>query len=117
VIDTPEGKLAPGRFVQVALQPGGARDAVLVPTTAVIADGTQTRVIVQGEGGRFVPVVVRTGHSAGGMTEILSGLSGGEKVVASGQFLIDSEANLSGALERLSPPADDPHAGHADGTP
>jgi Cu(I)/Ag(I) efflux system membrane fusion protein len=108
VLDNPEGKLAPGMFVQVALQPGGARDAVLVPTAAVIADGTQTRVIVQGESGRFAPVIVRTGHSAGGMTEILSGLSGGEKVVASGQFLIDSEANLSGALERLGAKDDTP---------
>jgi Cu(I)/Ag(I) efflux system membrane fusion protein len=42
------------------------------------------------------------------MTEILSGLSGGEKVVASGQFLIDSEANLSGALERLGAKDDTP---------
>jgi Cu(I)/Ag(I) efflux system membrane fusion protein len=50
------------------------------------------------------------------MTEILVGLAGGERVVASGQFLIDSEANLSGALERLGEPAD-PHAGHADDKP
>jgi Cu(I)/Ag(I) efflux system membrane fusion protein len=108
VLDNPEGKLAPGMFVQVALQPSATRDTVLVPTAAVIADGTQTRVIVQGDAGRFAPVIVRTGHSAGGMTEILAGLSGGEKVVASGQFLIDSEANLSGALERLGAKDDAP---------
>lgn len=101
VLDNPDGELAPGMFVQVVLQPEASREAVLVPTGAVIADGDQMRVIMQGQAGRFVPVIVRTGHSAGGMTEILSGLSGGEKVVASGQFLIDSEANLSGALERL----------------
>jgi Cu(I)/Ag(I) efflux system membrane fusion protein len=41
------------------------------------------------------------GHSSGGRTEILEGLKGGERVVVSGQFLIDSEASLSGALERL----------------
>ena len=39
------------------------------------------------------------------MTEILSGLKGGERVVASGQFLLDSESNLSGGLERLGEPA------------
>ena len=108
VLDNPDGELAPGMFVQVALQPEAPREAVLVPTGAVIADGEQLRVIVQGQAGRFTPRVVRTGHSAGGMTEILSGLSGGEKVVASGQFLIDSEANLSGALERLGTRKDTP---------
>jgi Cu(I)/Ag(I) efflux system membrane fusion protein len=101
VLDNPDGKLAPGSFVQVAIEPEAAGEVILVPTGAVIADGNQVRVIVQAEAGRFTPVIVRTGHSAGGMTEILSGLSGGEKVVASGQFLVDSEANLSGALERL----------------
>jgi Cu(I)/Ag(I) efflux system membrane fusion protein len=108
VLDNVDGQLAPGMFVQVALQPEAVRDAVLVPTGAVIADGSQTRVIVQGDADRFTPVIVRTGQSAGGMTEILSGLSGGEKVVASGQFLIDSEANLSGALERLGAQDDSP---------
>jgi Cu(I)/Ag(I) efflux system membrane fusion protein len=100
VVDDADARLAPGMFVQVAIRPAAAPDAVLVPSAAVIADGTQTRVIVQ-RGDRFVPVLVRTGRSDGGNTEILSGLSGGERVVASGQFLIDSEANLSGALERL----------------
>jgi membrane fusion protein, copper/silver efflux system len=108
VLDNPDGTLVPGMFVQVALQPEAALDVVLVPTGAVIADGNQTRVIVQGDAGRFSPMIVRTGTSAGGMTEILSGLSGGEKVVASGQFLIDSEANLSGALERLGAKDDAP---------
>ena len=108
VLDNPNGQLAPGMFVQVALRPEAALEVVLVPSGAVIADGTQARVIVLGESGRFAPRVVRTGQSAGGMTEILSGLSGGEKVVASGQFLIDSEANLSGALERLGAKDDTP---------
>jgi hypothetical protein len=45
---------------------------------------------------------VRTGRAAGGYTEVLDGLHGGENVVVSGQFLIDSEASLSGALERLN---------------
>lgn len=108
VLDNPDGQLAPGMFVQVALRPETAREAVLVPSGAVIADGTQTRVVVLGDAGRFSPVVVRTGNSAGGMTEVLSGLSGGEKVVASGQFLIDSEANLSGALDRLGAKDDTP---------
>jgi Cu(I)/Ag(I) efflux system membrane fusion protein len=108
-LDNADGRLSPGQYVQVALQPS-ATDAVLVPSEAVIADGIQTRVIVL-RNDRFVPVVVRTGRSAGGRAEILEGLSPGERVVASGQFLIDSEANLSGALDRLGKPAAPPPAG------
>ena len=73
----------------------------LVPSEAVIGGGTQARVIILTPEGRIQPVPVRLGRSAGGMTEILAGLQGGEQVVASGQFLIDSEASLSGALDRL----------------
>jgi Cu(I)/Ag(I) efflux system membrane fusion protein len=116
VLANPDGRLVPGQLAQVGLRPqADAAMVVLVPSGAVIADGAQVRVIV-GDGERFAPRPVRTGRSGGGMTEILAGLDGGERVVASGQFLIDSEANLSGALERLAPP-DDADAGHADGTP
>jgi len=73
----------------------------LVPTEALIATGTDSRVIVQDADGGFRPVRVRTGRSGSGRTEILTGLKGGERVVVSGQFLIDSEASLSGMLERL----------------
>ena len=101
VLDNPDGVLAPGMFAQITLQPADGAEQPLVPSDAVIGAGSEARVIVMGEGGRFRPVAVRTGRSGGGFTEILSGLDGGERVVASGQFLIDSEANLSGALERL----------------
>ena len=107
VLDNPDGRMAPGQFVQVAVRPESSGEVVLVPNGAVIADGLQSRVIVLADE-RFVPVAVRTGRSGGGMTEIVSGLSGGEKVVASGQFLIDSEANLSGALENLGDKGDKP---------
>ena len=75
----------------------------------------QARVIVQDKDGSFRPVAVQPGRSSGGMTQILSGLAGGERVVASGQFLLDSEASLSGALERLNTGnGDDAHPqGHA----
>ena len=107
VLDNPEGVLAPGMFAQIALQPVDGAEHPLVPSDAVIGAGSEARVIVMGEGGQFRPVAVQTGRSGGGFTEILSGLEGGERVVASGQFLIDSEANLSGALERLGGDASD----------
>jgi len=101
VLENPGDRLAPGMFAQITLQPEAGADVPLVPTDAVIGAGDQARVIVLGEQGRFVPVIVQTGRSSGGRTEILRGLKGGERVVASGQFLIDSEASLSGALDRL----------------
>jgi len=102
VLDNPSGLLVPGMFAQITLKPVDGAEYPLVPSDALIGEGgTQARVIVLGDDDKFHPVAVQPGRSGGGMTEILSGLKGGERVVASGQFLIDSEANLSGALERL----------------
>lgn len=101
VLDNPNDLLAPGMFAQITLKPVDGAEHPLVPSDALIGAGAQARVIVLGDDDKFRPVAVQPGRSSGGMTEILSGLKGGERVVASGQFLIDSEANLSGALERL----------------
>jgi membrane fusion protein, copper/silver efflux system len=101
VLDNANGLLAPGMFAQVTLKPVDTAEHTLVPSDALIGSGAQARVIVLGKDDRFRPIAVQPGRSGGGMTEILSGLEGGERVVASGQFLIDSEANLTGALERL----------------
>jgi membrane fusion protein, copper/silver efflux system len=68
-------------------------------------------VIVKRADGRLQPVSVTTGNDSGSDTEVLSGLSEGEQVVASGQFLIDSEASLKSVLPRLDAgPASDVHA-------
>ena len=101
VLANPDGRLSPGMFVVVQLRPADGEALPVVPDDALIATGQQTRVIVVEADGHFRPLAVRTGRSADGFTEILTGLHGGEKVVVSGQFLIDSEASLSGALERL----------------
>jgi RND family efflux transporter, MFP subunit len=102
VIDNPEGALSPGMFATVQLNPTQGKAVPVVPDDALIATGTNTRVILAEGDGHFRAVAVRAGRAAGGYTEILDGLKGGEKVVVSGQFLIDSEASLSGALERLN---------------
>jgi membrane fusion protein, copper/silver efflux system len=101
VLANPGGRLSPGMFVSVQLQPADGEAVPVVPDDALIATGQQTRVIVAETDGHFRPLAVRTGRSADGYTEILSGVHGGEKVVVSGQFLIDSEASLSGALQRM----------------
>jgi Cu(I)/Ag(I) efflux system membrane fusion protein len=102
VIANPDGALSPGMFATVQLNPTRGEAVPVVPDDALIATGSHTRVIVAEDGGHFRAVAVRAGRAAGGYTEILDGLVGGEKVVVSGQFLIDSEASLSGALERLN---------------
>jgi len=93
------GRLRPGMFAQVALG-GDARPALLVPSEAVIRTGTRTIVMLATGDGRYHPAEVRAGREGGGQTEILEGLAAGEKVVASGQFLLDSEASLTGIAVR-----------------
>jgi Cu(I)/Ag(I) efflux system membrane fusion protein len=75
--------------------------ALMIPAEAVIRTGRRTLVIVAGENGRYAPTEIELGRRAGDRIEVRRGLSEGQNVVASGQFLIDSEANLSGALARL----------------
>ena len=93
------GRLRPGMFAQVALG-GTGSTALLVPSEAVIRTGTRTIVMLASGNGRYQPAEVRTGRESGGQTEILEGLAAGEKVVASGQFLLDSEASLTGIPAR-----------------
>jgi len=96
----PGQRLKPGMFASVSIVPATGAEAVLVPSEAVIRTGERDVVIVA-EGGRFVAADVEVGREAAGRSEIRKGLKPGDKVVASGQFLIDSEASLKGALSRL----------------
>jgi Cu(I)/Ag(I) efflux system membrane fusion protein len=95
------GKLVPGMFATIHMAPAQTRETLLVPSEAVIETGTRTVVIAVSDQGRFAPVEVATGAETNGQTEVVKGLSAGQKVVASGQFLIDSEASLRGTLQRL----------------
>jgi Cu(I)/Ag(I) efflux system membrane fusion protein len=85
----------------VQLTPAATDQVLLVPSEAVIRTGERNVVIVALGGGKFAPSEVDVGAEADGQTEIRKGLSAGQKVVASGQFLIDSESSLRGALERM----------------
>ena len=93
------GHLRPGMFAQVSLG-GDAKPALLVPSEAVIRTGIRTIVMLATGDGRYQPAEVLTGREGGGQSEILAGLAVGEKVVASGQFLLDSEASLTGIATR-----------------
>jgi membrane fusion protein, copper/silver efflux system len=102
VIDNPGQHLRPGMFAAAHLE-GPTQESVLtVPTEAVIKTGTRSIVIVADDATHFRPAVVRVGAEHGGRSEILQGLAREQNIVASGQFLIDSEANLRGAFDALA---------------
>lgn len=100
-LPNPGLRLRPGMTAEVELSGAEAAATLLAPSEAVIRTGKRAVVILSLDDGRFAPVEVETGASFGDRTEILSGLAEGQKVVASGQFLIDSEANLTGVMTRL----------------
>jgi Cu(I)/Ag(I) efflux system membrane fusion protein len=102
VINNPSQHLRPGMFATTHLE-GPTQESVLtVPTEAVIKTGTRSVVVVADDANHFRPAVVRVGAEHGGRSEILEGLTPGQTVVASGQFLIDSEANLRSAFDALA---------------
>ena len=95
-----QNRLRPGMYGNV-LFTGQTYEALSVTSESIIATGKRKIVIVK-EANGYRPVEITTGQERNNYTEVLSGLSEGEGVVASGQFLIDSEASLSGVLARLS---------------
>ncbi|WP_367253512.1 efflux RND transporter periplasmic adaptor subunit [Pseudomonas sp. stari2] len=94
----PEGRLRPGMTVQVRLNRLTGQDSLWVPSEAVIRTGKRALVMLAEDAGHYRPVEVRPGQESDGKTVILQGLEEGQKVVTSGQFLLDSEASLKGIV-------------------
>ncbi len=86
-----------GQYVNVAIHSPISYDALAVPSQAVINTGLRQIVAVALGGGRFELRDVKLGTYADGYYEVLDGLQEGEAIVESGQFLIDSDANLNSA--------------------
>lgn len=95
VLANTDGALVPGQFARVTLQLPPGKPALWVPDEALILTGEQARLALDEGEGRYRIAVVTTGRRAQGHTEIRSGLSAGQRVVLSGQFLLDSEASVS----------------------
>lgn len=102
VVENRRGRLRPGMFAGVRLVGAPREDALVVPSEAVIKTGTRSVVIVADDTNHFHPTLVQVGAEYAGNSEILAGLSAGQQVVSSGQFLIDSEASLRGAFDNLT---------------
>jgi Cu(I)/Ag(I) efflux system membrane fusion protein len=101
-IANPGAELVPGMFVNVNLARAAGGEALFVPSEALIRTGKRSVVIVAQGDGRFAPVEVEPGREDNGLTEIRKGLEAGQKVVVSGQFLVDSEASLKTSTTRMS---------------
>lgn len=96
-------KLRPGMYLQLTLSHSTLGQPVLaIPQEALIGSGDRNRVLIAEGNGHFTPVEVVAGRAQDGWVEIKRGLSVGQRVVTSGQFLIDSEASMRSALPQMA---------------
>lgn len=102
--NNPESILKPNMYANVIFFGEPKLNVLSIPTEALIRSSQGNRIIVSLGNGHFQVRSVTTGIESGEQIEILSGLRAGEQVVISGQFLIDSEANLKAGLERIETP-------------
>lgn len=98
-VDNAAGSFKPDMYAEVALQ-ASLGERLAVPEEAIIFAGKNRIAFVDLGGGRLQPVRVQTGHRAGRFIEITDGLSAGDTVVTSANFLIAAEARLKSALEQ-----------------
>ena len=88
-------------FATVELTTELAAQALLVSDTAVLRSGEHNTVFVALADGSFLPRAVTLGARTGDDDEVLAGLTVGERVVISGQFLLDSESQLREAIQKM----------------
>ncbi|HNP63577.1 MAG TPA: efflux RND transporter periplasmic adaptor subunit [Woeseiaceae bacterium] len=98
-LDNPDGELKPDMYAQVSLQ-ADIGHRLSVPEEAIIVAGESRVVFVDLGGGRLKPVRIKAGRSAQGFVEVLEGLSLGDTVVTSGNFLIAAETRLKTGIEQ-----------------
>lgn len=99
--------LKPDMIADVTIDSSPQQDVVAVPSEAIVRSGLREQVFIVREPGQFEPREVTVGVSSDGWTEISSGVEPGEEIVASGQFLIDSESKLREATARMLEQAND----------
>jgi len=102
--DNPDEILKPNMYANVSIYGGAKEDVLSVPREALVRSGGTERLIIAKGKGRFAQRIVVAGMESGDFVEIKSGVSAGEKVVTSAQFLIDSEAGMKASLARMTDP-------------
>ena len=101
VFDNPDLTLRPNMYANVTIEVDPRTEVLAIPTEALIRTGRSERVILALDDGRFRPAQVRAGIESGNQVEILDGLTEGERVVTSAQFLLDSEASFEASIMRM----------------
>ncbi len=106
----PKLELKPGMYGEIYLTHIVDSNAVLIPDDAIIHSGEKDIVFISKGEGKFLPVRIIAGYqSKDNYVQVLSGLNGGEDVVVSAQFLLDSESSLQEAVRKMT----SVHAGHS----
>jgi Cu(I)/Ag(I) efflux system membrane fusion protein len=98
----PDSALLPDMYVDAEIDTGNPQAVLAVPDSAILDTGSRQAVFVEKGQGRFEPRDVKLGHRGGGYVEVREGLTEGEPVVVSANFLIDAESNLKAALKGFS---------------
>jgi membrane fusion protein, copper/silver efflux system len=98
-VPNPDEVLRPEMYVDAEIETGTPGPVLAVPESAVLDSGARQAVLVDKGEGRFEPREVKLGRRGGGFVEITDGLSEGEAVVISANFLIDAESNLRAAFK------------------
>jgi Cu(I)/Ag(I) efflux system membrane fusion protein len=102
----PDETLKPNMYANVKIYGGPRENIVVIPLEALIRTGREDRVVIDLGEGRFTSRRVQAGMESGDWVEIVSGIEPGDRVVTSGQFLIDSEASLKASLQRMQSPGE-----------
>jgi Cu(I)/Ag(I) efflux system membrane fusion protein len=111
-LPNPDELLRPEMYVDAVIDTGAPAPVVAVPESAILDSGTRQAVLIDKGEGRFEPRNVKIGRRGGGYVEIKEGVSEGESVVTSANFLIDAESNLKAALKGFAEaPAAQPSSG------
>lgn len=100
VLPNPGGRIKPGMFATVRMTTPMAT-TLTVPSSAVIQTGDRSYVFVEQHGRKLMPRDIRIGRRGGDYTEVVSGVTPGERVVTSAQFLLDSESNLGEVMRGM----------------
>jgi len=112
--DNPGEKLKPNMYAHIKIFGGKKENTIVIPIEALIRTGREERVILAKGEGRFEARIVTAGIESGKWVEIKEGIADGDKVVVSGQFLLDSEASMKASITRMTPLEDSGDAGESD---
>jgi Cu(I)/Ag(I) efflux system membrane fusion protein/cobalt-zinc-cadmium efflux system membrane fusion protein len=100
--ENPDYELKPDMYAEVRIKAELKEEGLIIPSEAVIRSGQRNIVFVMKDKGKFIPRDVILGKSLdNGSVQVVAGLSQGENIVISGQFLLDSESKLKEAVQKM----------------